>query len=267
MNRFVPLLILSVQPLVAWGPKGHRLVADASLQALPPELRAWYSGREAAYRETCLEPDRQKDHDPNEDSRHHLHSEAYGGPENVPFDLEAARKRLGPVVFLRRGQLPWAIGARYQRLVEAFRMRDRDRVVVDSAWLCHYVADAQVPMHSTRNSNGKETGQRGIHKRWETALVDWKVRAVEATRPAQAPAQPLREPWSWIAGAHAHLPALLEADDRASRSVDYGEPGESPYWDTFWASEHSRVAGQLVRSAECTADLLLAAWKDAGRPR
>lgn len=261
------LLILAALPLTAWGPRGHRLVADASLKALPPDVRAWYSGREAVYRETCLEPDRQKDHDPDEDSRHHLHTEAYGGPTGVPFDLETARKRLGPILFARRGQLPWAIGARYQRLVEAFRAQDPARVVVDSAWLCHYVADAQVPLHSTRNSNGKETGQKGIHRRWETALVDWKVRAVAATRPAQAPVQPLREPWSWIAEAHALLPALLEADDRASRGVDYGEPGESPYWEAFSASERGRVTGQLVRSAERTSDLILAAWKDAGHPR
>lgn len=267
MNLVAPLLILAALPLTAWGPRGHRLVADASLQALPPEVRAWYSGHEATYRETCLEPDRQKDHDPEEDSRHHLHSEAYGGPANVPFDLETARKRLGPVIFLRRGQLPWAIGARYQRLVEAFRAQDRTRVVIDSAWLCHYIADAHVPLHSTRNSNGKETGQKGIHKRWETALVDWKVKALAPPRPAQAPGQPLREPWSWIAEAHALLPALLEADERASRDTEYGEPGASPYWEAFWAAEHGRVEGQLARAAERTADLLLAAWKDAGSPR
>ncbi len=257
------LLALAALPLAAWGPRGHRLVANTSLQTLPPGLRAWFSGQEARYRDTCLEPDRQKDHDPEEDSRHHLHTEAYGGPAAVPRDLEAARKRLGPQIFLRRGQLPWAIGARYRRLVEAFRSREPARVVAESAWLCHYVADAQVPLHSTRNSNGKETGQKGIHKRWETTLVDWKVRGLDAPRPARVPEQPEREPWTWVAEAHALLPALLEADSRAGEP---GEPGDSPYWDAFWTAERERVQGQLLRAAERTGDLVLAAWREAGAP-
>jgi hypothetical protein len=261
------LLALVALPLAAWGPKGHRLIADASLQTLPPPLRDWYTGNEARYRDTCLEPDKQKDHDPEEDSRHHLHTEAYGGAAGVPFDQGAARSRLGPIIFLRRGQLPWAVGERYGRLVEAFRAKDRDRIIVDSAWLCHYVADAQVPLHSTRNSNGKETGQKGIHKRWETALVDWKVNALAVSRPAQAPADPRRAPWVWITESHAALPGLLAADDDAFRTSgddDYGEPGKDRYWDRFWALQGERLLQRLQTAAERTGDLLLAAWVEAG---
>ena len=263
------LLVLAAVPLSGWGPKGHRLVADAALPVLPQELRAWYSGEERTFRETCLEPDRQKDHDPEEDSRHHLHVEAYGGPGGVPFDLEAARSRLGPIVFLRRGQLPWSIAQRYGQLVQAFRSRDLGRIVVDSAWLCHYVADAQVPLHSTRNSNGKETGQKGIHKRWETALVDWRVESLSASRPARALADPRRAPWSWLSEGHAALPGLFAADAdalRVSAADDYGEPGLGRYWDRFWALQGGSMLNRLQLAAERSGDLLLAAWVEAGRP-
>ncbi len=263
---FISLLAL---PLAAWGPKGHLLSADASLRTLPPELQAWYAGKEGAYREAALEPDLQKIKDPGEASRHHIYTEAYGSPADVPFEAEAAIRRLGAYSFARRGQLPWAIGQRYLRLVEAFRLKDKEKVVIESGWLCHYVSDAQVPLHSTRNHNGKETGQRGIHKRWEVGLVDWKVEALTPLRAAQVPLQPIRAPWSWIAEAHALLPALLEADELALRDCqnqELGDPGDSPYWITFWKLQKSAVTQQLQRSSERTGDLLLAAWNQAGQP-
>ena len=267
--RTLILLSLIGLPLAAWGPKGHRLAADASLRTLPPELLAWYSGREAAYREAALEPDLQKDKDPEEASRHHLYTEAYGGTPGVPFEAEAAIRRLGANSFARSGRLPWTIGERYGRLVEAFQAKDKERVVTESGWLCHYVSDAQVPLHSTRNHNGKETGQRGIHKRWEVALVEWKVEALAPPRAAQLPFQPIREPWTWIAEAHALLPSLLEADERATRDcrgAEFGDPGDNLYWVTFWELQKGAVTRQLQRSAERTGDLLMAAWNQAGRP-
>jgi hypothetical protein len=267
--RTLILLSLVGLPLTAWGPKGHRLAADASLRALPPELRAWYSGREAAYREAAQEPDLQKAEDPEENSRHHIYTEAYGGPARIPFEAEAATRRLGAFSFARRGQLPWAIGERYGRLMEAFRAKDRERVIFESGWLCHYASDAQVPLHSTRNHNGKETGQRGIHKRWEVSLVEWKVETLAPPRAAQVPANPIREPWGWIAEAHGLLPGLLEADERAtrdSRDTGIGDPGDSPYWPTFWGLQKGSLVHQLQCSAERSGDLLLAAWNQAGRP-
>jgi hypothetical protein len=266
MKPFLSILMLVGLPIAAWGPGGHRLSAEASLRALPPELRAWYSGQETGFREAALEPDRQKAFDPEEDSRHHLHTEVYGGPAGVPFEAQAAVGRLGAFAFLRRGQLPWAIGDRYRKLVEAFRAKDGARVVTESGWLSHYVSDAQVPLHCTRNSNGKETAQKGVHKRWEDGLVDCNVTSLPSPRMAQAPTNPTRGPWAWIAEAHALLPALLAADEQASRDTDYGKPGESRYWARFWTLQQGTVTQQLQRSAERTADLLLAAWIEAGRP-
>lgn len=256
-------------PLAAWGPKGHLLAAGASLRTLPPGLREWYSGKEAAYGESALEPDQAKATDPEEDSRHHLRLEAYGGAAQVPFESEVAIHRLGAYSFARAGQLPWTIGTRFRRLVEAFRKGDQDRVVSESGWLCHYVSDAQAPLHTTRNSNGKETGQRGIHKRWEYSLVDWKVQRLLPRRAAQPSADPTRDPWTWIAEAHALLPGLLDADERAerdSRDNEIGQPGDSPYWAAFWKLEKDVVEQQLQCSAERSGDLLASAWSQAGRP-
>ncbi len=267
MDRALVLMLILSLPLAGWGPKGHRLVAEGSLRTLPPALRAWYAGQEGTFQEAALEPDGWKEDDPKESARHHIRVEAYGGPERIPFAAEEAIRSAGASVFATAGALPWVIGDRYRSLVGAFRAQNPAAVVKESAWLCHYVADAQVPLHATRNHDGKKTGQKGVHARWEKGLVE-RVQTLPPLRPARPPGEPARVAWSWVSEAFAQVPGLLEADRNALRSGDPAAP-ESPenaYWTSFWSHQEKSVRGQLLRSAERSGDLLLAAWLEAGKP-
>ncbi|MGC6428813.1 MAG: hypothetical protein ACON4Y_05945 [Flavobacteriales bacterium] len=38
--------------------------------------------------------------------------------------------------------------------------------------LGHYIADANVPLHTTINYDGQLTGQKGIHAFWESRLPE-----------------------------------------------------------------------------------------------
>ncbi len=269
MDRAVLLMIGLSLPLAGWGPKGHRIAAEGALRTLPPELRSWYAGHETRFQEAALAPDQWKEEDPKEAARHHIRVEAYGGPDRIPFEAEEAIRRAGDSVFVMAGQLPWVIGDRYHRLVEAFRSRDSLRVVDESAWLCHYVADAQVPLHTTRNHDGKKTGQKGVHGRWEKGLVEWKMKTLTELRPARPPQDPSRVAWTWVSESYAQVPGLLEGDREALRRadpVDPGSPKNDSYWLFFWEHEQASVVRQLRRSAERTGDLVLAAWMKAGEP-
>jgi hypothetical protein len=270
MGRAALLLFLLCLPLAGWGDKGHRLIADGSLRTLPPGLGAWYAGQEPAFREAALDPDRWKEEDSRESARHFLRVEAYGGPQRVPFSAEEARHLVGASVFATAGQLPWAIVERYRRLVDAFRGHDPRQVVRESGWLCHYVADAQVPLKASQNHNGKKSGQKGIHDRWQKDLVEWKVEKLPELRPAHAPKEPVQAPWVWIGEAFDQVPGILEADREALHRLDGklpGKPSDGPYWSYFWDQEKDRVLLQLMRSAERTGDILLAAWAEAGGPQ
>jgi hypothetical protein len=258
-----------LSPCLAWGQKGHRMAAEASLQALPPELRAWYAGKEAEYADAALEPDRRKSGDRKEGPRHFLNSEVYGDLDHVPLEAQRAVAIGGAQAFARGGQLPWVIGDRYRSLVEAFRSKDRDRVVADSGWLCHYVADAQVPLHTTRNHDGQESGQKGVHSRWESGLVERKVESPPVHRTAQLIPDPFAAPFAWLVRAHDLVTPLLAADRKAQASSLPRKPGlplGPDYWSRFWALQGPTLEGQLKSSAECSADLLLTAWEAAGRP-
>lgn len=256
-------LFLSL-PALAWGEKGHRLAATASLQTLPPELGAWYASGEAAFATAALEPDLWKLEDPSEVSRHRIYCEAYGGADKVPLLAAAAKDQLGAWAFESNGQLPWVIAERYRLLVVAFKSGDRRQVVQASGWLCHYIADAQVPLHTTRNRNGKQTGQKGVHHRWETDLVNQEVTVITGLRQAAAPVALPKVVGSWIQESYALVPAVLAADHTASRKA---EGNSEAYHQAFWSLQKETIEGQLRRAAERTGDLLLAAWVEAGKPR
>ncbi|MFN7958202.1 MAG: hypothetical protein U0P46_07780 [Holophagaceae bacterium] len=256
------ILAMGFTSLMAWGPKGHTLVAAATLQGLPEGLRAWYLGREAAFSQASLEPDLWKNQDSTEVWRHRIACETYGGPAKVPLQEDAAKALVGAWAFERGGQLPWVIARHHQSLVEAFRSGDRPRVTSESGWLCHYVSDAQVPLHTTRERNGKATGQKGVHKRWETDLVAHGVDHLPPPVTLHPPEDLPAAIAGWIGESYGMIQPLLEADRAAGREAEADPTSRTA---ALWALQKQQVLRQLDRSAERSGALILSAWILAGR--
>jgi hypothetical protein len=270
------LCLAPAPPLAAWGRRGHATVAAAALLDLPPDLADWFRGQEDQLPAHASDPDQWKQGDPLERRRHHLDTEYYGDPGSVPRALAAAQALLGDEAFREAGQLPWVIQERLGTLAGAFLAGDRDRVVLESAYLCHYVGDLHVPLHTTRNHDGQETGQHGVHHRWETGLVDrlgdWTIQA----QPVRVGASPGVAPWQWLQDSFDQAAAVLESDRIASDAQAVaGRPAQadadplrrdSAYWEVFQQREEERVKVQLARAAQNTAALILQAWTLAGQP-
>ena len=261
------LALCAAVPLAAWGPKGHRIVATLALQDLPPDLAEWFQGRADVFKEHVNEPDHWKASDPQEGPRHYLDCEAYGGPGRVPLSRAAAERRLGPEAFQHDGQVPWTIQDRVQELAQAFRDGDPDQVAFRAAILCHYVGDISVPLHTTENYDGQLTGQQGVHKRWESGLVE----RLGSWDPEPMPLEPAGAdaPFQWLRASYTLVPGLL-ADDQAASQL--GSPDasrnawDSPYWSEFNRRQGPHVKEQLVLAGQRTAEMILLAWESAGRP-
>lgn len=262
MRRLAPLLVLALlgpgRPLAAWGREGHHIVADLALRDLPPAPAAWFKGRESDVTAHSSDPDEWK-RDRDEGPRHFLDMDAYEG--RVPTLISEARARLGPAAFRKAGQVPWVIQEATRLLADAFRKGDPEQVALRASWLSHYVGDLHVPLHTVRDYDGQETGQRGVHSRWETGLVAHRVREPEV-RPAELEPDLLMAPWRWLEATHALVPALLEDDRRSGPGSRKG----SEYWESFNRRQGPVVREQLARAAQHTAQLILLAWDMAGRP-
>ncbi len=267
--RTLPLLILlATSPLWPWGNKGHRVVSALALRSLPAEPRTWFAGHESGVYDHASDPDHWK-HDKKEGPRHFINVEPYGGPGQVPHTLEKAQAKVGGDYY-HLGVLPWIIQDRWRDLVEAFLKGDPDKVAMATAILGHYIADAHVPLHTTQNHDGQQTGQKGIHSRWESGLVERYVQEADLAALPARPDPAFRErPWEWLKTSHALIPQLLADDLAADRTSPEGGRGPmrtKAYWTILWSQQGPVVAQQLELAGQHLGDAILNAWIAAGKP-
>lgn len=267
---FIAMLLCGPGLLHAWGDKGHRIINGSMLKTLPPRVKAWYEGKEDYLRDHASDPDLWRSHDHKEGPRHFLDTEIYGGAEKLPVEAAQAIQQVGSEAFIQNGQLPWVIQDRWKELVVAFQNGNKEQIALATAVLGHYVGDAHVPLHSTRNHDGQETGQRGVHSRWESGLVErYVVEADLKLRPARIDPGVMEAPSKWLRDSFALVPNLLASDKSADRTTPMGSRGrrrEGAYWPIFWAEQRDIVKRQLEESANDLGDLVLTAWVRAGKP-
>ena len=159
----------------AWGFYGHRKINEIAVYTLPKPLFAFYKQNAAYISKHATDADSRRYVSPDEACRHYLDGDHYEC--RVPFDTLPRRYREAIARYtedsiLAHGIVPWHIQTMLYRLTEAFKLKDRDRILKLSADLGHYVGDLHVPLHATSNYNGQKTGQKGIHALWESRLPE-----------------------------------------------------------------------------------------------
>lgn len=168
----------------AWWVKGHETIAEAAGQRLPDAVPAFLRAGGKHLAHCSGDPDRWKNPDaPHlraaESPDHYIDLEDYGGKE-LPTDRYRAVALLAQLKQLpeRTGMLPYAIMENYERLCCAFydyradpnNETARMKCLVYAGSLAHFTGDAAMPLHTTRDYDGKkgpdgQMVQRGIHAR------------------------------------------------------------------------------------------------------
>lgn len=257
-------------PARAWGPKGHRIVngqAVSALKNVAPALFRFYANHRDYLIEHSLDPDLWRRFDKSEGPRHYINLDVFGSQAPfpaLPHDRKKAEALFGKAFITRGGLVPWTIGYRYRQLVGAWKKRDVAAIVKQSAALGHYVADVHVPFHATANYDGQLTGQKGIHARFETLMVDQSVD--EATlKPADARIvkDPVEAAFGWAVDSIALCSPLLQDDAEAAKSdALYG----ARYYEIFTPRARPFATRRLEEATTDLSSLWLSAWQEAGKP-
>lgn len=74
--------------------------------------------------------------------------------------------------FSEYGIAPFYLEKIYSNLINAFRDGNGKKILQLSSDIGHYISDIHVPLHTTKNYNGADTDQLGIHAFWETRLPE-----------------------------------------------------------------------------------------------
>lgn len=251
----------------AWSGQQHVQINKAAGRNVPDEM--------AAFREFArpmalpgIYPDLWKESDPDEGPRH------YFEPDRLPpgtdlrafSSVQAEAFRQMDAVPAEIGIAPWAIVDLLGQMTDAMRTNNWTWAAQCGAALSHYVADLHMPLHCTRNFNGQETWQDGVHARIETDMVKAFFRA-DAIQPAPAVylEYPFREVMGWVEKSAALAPVLLRAEQIAKRSAN-GRIDSETYYLRLWELTGDRLVEQISDAASHLSSLWYTAWVNAGKP-
>jgi hypothetical protein len=176
MKKLFSLLLLIFISKIAfpWGFFGHRLINRTAVFLLPPEMLILYKPYTGFLEEHSTDPDKRRYALPEEGPRHYIDIDQYGiSPfDSLPRRWIDAVTRYSEDSLHRHGIVPWWIQTMLYRLTNAFKEKNQSAILRLSAEIGHYIADAHVPLHTTRNHNGQYTGQHGIHGLWESRIPE-----------------------------------------------------------------------------------------------
>jgi hypothetical protein len=261
-------IISSFNSTFAWGKKAHKLVNIKAIEFLPEEMilmKSWkdYLGDHAS------DPDIRKDMDSTEGPKHFIDIDYY--PEflngKMIYDKEKLISIYDSETVTKMGLLPWATLETYNKLVQSFMERNRDKVLIYASDLGHYVADGHQPFHTLVNYDGVLTDQRGIHGRYESEMVNKYIDQIESsikTENVEYISEPLNYIFDYLTASNSFAPVMFSADKIAYEQA--ASHGSDDYYRLMWFRTKYVTLEQLSNASAALASLIYSAWIDAGRP-
>jgi hypothetical protein len=283
------LLELGVAPAPAWWVKGHGLIAEAAASRLPDEMPAFFraAGKQLNY--LAGEPDRWKNPEAKylragESPNHYIDLEDYEDKE-LPADRYKAFALLQKLHRSpeKAGVLPYALLENFERLSVAFRdfreVCDKEKkakdegndaalkalepvrqaieskCIVYAGALAHYTGDASMPLHTTRDYDGRKGRdgnlvQKGIHAKIDGFPETHGYTAQEISVGVNP--KELEDVWQHV------LKTIKESYTHIDRCYTIDKDGgfEKPT-----AEVREFIMQRCQVGAQFTADMLYTAWK------
>jgi len=264
--------VLLSMPILAgaWGVTGHRYANGLAVDSLPAELKPLYLANRAWIVEHSSDPDKWRNKNKAEAPYHFIDLDTWQdkepkvSAEDFPEDYWVACSLFGKEAVDKNGIVPWRVGQYYHKLVAAFKKRDARAIIEISTFMGHYVADIHVPFHAVANYDGQLTGQKGIHARFESVMVDKQIKVQELK--AQTPemiTNPVGSMFQWAKlSFKRHFDVLKSDKEAVTTDAKFGDD----YYKLLGEKSRPIAVAALEESGTHLASLWLSAWIAAGKP-
>ena len=190
----------------------HQQINRLAVFTLPVEMMPFFKKHISFLADNAVNPDKRRYAVVGEAPRHFIDLDAYPDTSaaTLPRYYKDATDRYGADTLALHGLVPWQIQLTKYQLTEAFKQRNVRRILRVAADLGHYIADANVPLHTTRNYNGQLTNQQGIHGFWESRLPELFSTDYDfLTGQAEYVDSPQKAAWRAVFKANAALDSVL----------------------------------------------------------
>lgn len=290
IRAVVILLILAICPLPVdsssdWGFYAHRRINHFAVFTLPPGLFGFYKKHIEYISENAVNPDKRRYAVKGEAQRHYIDIDHYSTKGENPFDAvprkwDDAVAKFSEDTLQAYGIIPWHIDKMVFWLTRAFQEQDVERILRLSADLGHYIGDANVPLHTTKNYNGQLTNQYGIHGFWESRLPELFDSEYDFfTGKARYIENVLDYAWETVEESHWAVDSILDIEKELSEIFpkdqqfafeDRGRTLMKVYSNEYSNEYHKRLNGMVERKMRNTisaiGNLWFTAWVNAGQP-
>jgi hypothetical protein len=265
----VVLFFRATTPAAAWWVKGHEAIGQAAVQRLSDDVPAFFRAGGKTVAHLSGDPDRWKNKDAKflraaEYPDHFIDLEHLEG-KDLPDD------RFKAAVLITRlkhrpettGMLPYALMEHFDRLTCAFydlRQDPRNEAIkmkclVYAGVLAHYTGDVAMPLHTTRDYDGKKLPdgtviQKGIHAKIDAFPERFGFTPEEIGRDLSP--KEIDDVWKHVVAtiheSHKHVDRCYQLDQTDA----FEKPTEE---SRAFIMDRCRVAAQL------TMDVYYTAWK------
>jgi hypothetical protein len=264
-----------------WGFFGHREINRLAVFTLPPEMIGFYKSNLRFIADAAVNPDRRRYAIPEEAPRHYIDIDHYGDSafQKLPHRWADAVLIYSEDTLKAHGIVPWHIYRVYYALRDAFLLQDPSLILKHSAEIGHYIADANVPLHTTQNYDGQRSGQEGIHAFWESRLPELFSTDFDFfVGRADFISSPLEEAWRAVAVANEAVDTVLTEERQlfermGHKKYAYETRGKQtirvvsvPYARAYHRLLMGMVERQMRSAVKMTGDFWYSAWVDAGQP-
>ncbi|MEY4632433.1 MAG: hypothetical protein RIQ81_2553 [Pseudomonadota bacterium] len=166
-------------PCFAWGSKGHYIVNVAASELSTSAAGNFFRENQETLGKFSNTPDglwKRKDTYEKERGTHFFHWDVYK-KSNLLGDyagLTAASiiTKQGHEFLDENGSAMFRIADIYRRMVKALQAKDWKTTIQMAGVMGHYVGDISQPMHVSSDYDGQSIGRPGVHKYFESTLVD-----------------------------------------------------------------------------------------------
>ncbi len=175
---FLSCLSLS-SPCFAWGSKGHYIVNVSAAELTKSPAAEFFRNNKETLGKFANTPDglwKRPETYAKERGTHFFHWDSYKKANLLgSFDkltLASVISKEGMAFVDENGSAMFRITSIYQRLVTALQKKKWEEAIQMAGVMGHYVGDISQPMHVSTDYDGQSIGRSGVHKYFESILVD-----------------------------------------------------------------------------------------------
>ena len=263
-------ILLFLIPVIAffslgWGSIGHPIINYNTILTALPKMD-FFEDLADLLADHSSDADNRKSIDPTEAPKHYIDIDNY--PEfiatgTIPQNFDSLVALHGYSFVIDQGILPWAILNTANSLQVAFENNDMNKAMLLSADLGHYIADAHMPLHITKNYNGQLTDQYGVHFRYESDLIGrFQNQIIYGGDSLKYIDNLPGYIFNMIYDNYLYVDSVLAAD--AAATAFAGNYSSTTYYNKFWELSKNFTIDLYKKASYKITCVIYTAWINAG---